>query len=111
MLQYFLKVTPLISLLICHFRFSIFVLETLKLLSGNVVGTLNRSNGTGRIQLKVLTTLHSHFQSSQHLQLNPTCAIDESHIMQEHAFNWSLYKECQRKISESIYSIPDKYPL
>ena len=32
-------------------------------------------NGTGRIQLKVLTTLKMTMQCSQYLQLNPTCAI------------------------------------
>ena len=31
--------------------------------------------------------------------------------MQEHAFIWSLYKDCQRKTSESIFSIPDKYSV
>ena len=50
------KVTQLMSLPICHFRFSIFVLESLKF----------KKKGW-----------HSHWQCNQYLELNPTC--DHTH--------------------------------
>ena len=52
MLKKFLKVTWIMSLMNCHFRFSIFVLKTVK--------------------------LRSHWQCSQYLKLNHTCVLNNT---------------------------------